>query len=83
MVARRFNVAKFKSYSPDVLGSLPDDKHERSTKHLEIDKKNKLSKHWELAGGQLMTVSHSSRASNSILLQNEEYSVQSVSFSIH
>ena len=39
MVARRFNVTKFKSYSPDVLGSLPDDKHERSTKHVEIDKK--------------------------------------------
>ena len=24
--------------SPDVLGSLPDDKHEKSINHLEIDK---------------------------------------------
>ena len=39
MSAGGSNLSKFKSNSPDVLGSLPDDKHERSTNHLEIDKK--------------------------------------------
>ena len=38
MAAGGFNLTKFKSNSPDVLSSLPDDKHERSTNHLEIDK---------------------------------------------
>ena len=57
MVAGGFNLTKFKSNSPDVLGSLPDDKE--TTQKLT---KNKLSQHWELAGGQLMTASHSPRA---------------------
>ena len=38
MAAGGFNLTKFKSNSPDVLSSLPDDKHERSTNHLEVDK---------------------------------------------
>ena len=38
MTAGGFNLSKFKSNSPDVLSSLPDDKHERSINHLEIDK---------------------------------------------
>ena len=38
MTAHGFNLTKFKSNSPEVLGSLPDDKHERSTSHLETDK---------------------------------------------
>ena len=38
MAAGVFNLTKFKSHSPDVLGSLPDDKNERSTNHLKIDK---------------------------------------------
>ena len=39
MAAGSFSLTKFKSNSLDALGSLPDDKHERSTNHLEIDKK--------------------------------------------
>ena len=38
MAAGSFNLTKFKSNLPDVLSSLPDDKHERSTDHLETDK---------------------------------------------
>ena len=38
MAAGSFNLIKFKSNLPDVLSSLPDDKHERSTDHLETDK---------------------------------------------
>ena len=38
VAAGSFNLTKFKSNLPDVLSSLPDDKHERSTDHLETDK---------------------------------------------
>ena len=39
ILAGGFNLTKVKSNSPDALGSLHDDKHERSTNYLEIDKK--------------------------------------------
>ena len=55
MAAGGFNLTKFKSNSPDVLSSRPDDKHDRSTNQMT---ENKLNEHWELAGGQLMTASH-------------------------
>ena len=38
ILAGGFNLTKVKSNSPDVLGSLHDDKHERSTNYLENDK---------------------------------------------
>ena len=38
MAASGFNLTKSKSNSSDVLGSLPYEKHERSTNHLKIDK---------------------------------------------
>ena len=38
MAAGGFNLTKVNNKSPDVLGSLPDDKHEKSINHLEIDK---------------------------------------------
>ena len=38
MAAGSLKLTKFKSNSPVVLSSLPDDKHERSTNQLEIDK---------------------------------------------
>ena len=38
MAAGGFNLTKFKSNSPDVLSSRPDDKHDRSTNHLENDR---------------------------------------------
>ena len=38
MAADVFSLTKCKCNLADVLSSLPDDKHERSTNHLEIDK---------------------------------------------
>ena len=37
MAADVFSLTKCKSNSADVLSLLPDDKHERSTSHLETD----------------------------------------------
>ena len=39
MAADVFSLTKCKCNLADVLSSLPDDKHERSTNHLETDKK--------------------------------------------
>ena len=44
MAADVFSLTKCKSNSADVLSLLPDDKHERSTNHLETDK-IKLKEH--------------------------------------
>ena len=38
IAAGSFNLTKFKINLPDVLSSLPDDKHERSKNHLKTDK---------------------------------------------
>ena len=38
MAAGGFNLTNVNNKSPDVLGSLPDNKHEKSINHLEIDK---------------------------------------------